>query len=74
MRQGFLKSGLSSGKTLWLAASVSYNLKRRLAKGSGMKAGKSSGVKGREARRQRLIKAEDPLGWSWGRLPPFCPR
>ena len=31
-------------------------------------------LKGREARRQRPIKAEDPLGWSWGRMPPFCPR
>lgn len=32
MRQGFLKSGLSSGKTQWQVASVSYNLSSHMVK------------------------------------------
>ena len=50
----------------------SHGGKRRLAKRSEMKTGKSSGLKGKEARRLRHIKAEDHSGRSWGRAPLLC--
>lgn len=78
-RQGFLKSGLSSGKTRWPAARMSYNLSSHVVKSEDVQKDrgwkqKIKWVEGGKARRPRQMKAEEPLGLSWGEGPPPFPQ
>lgn len=85
MRQGFLRSGLCSGKTLWPAASVSHNSTDHAAAAAAAgrredlqkdlgKSRKIKWIKGNKNKKPRQIKAENHLGGSCGREPLLLPR
>lgn len=71
-RQGFRKSGLSSGKTWWPAASVSNNSSNHTVKRGDLQKDwvenrKIKWVEGEKGKTAKQIKAEDHLGQSWER-------
>lgn len=61
-RQGFLKSGLSSGKTLWPAASASYNLSSHMVKREDLQKGQGWKQENQVGRRGKGKKAEANKG------------
>lgn len=79
-RRGFLKRGLSSGKTLWPAASVSYNSTNHMVRREDLQKDRDENrkikwVEGKKkTSRPWLIDSKEHLGESWGKELPLFPQ